>query len=646
MLLVVMFFVVVTLFIGGVGILALKRLNNAMISSAASSTRVAEVLSVSRAIDEISVALREIILLDDPESKEQEKDTIDRILTQSLQPILESFQPTPQETDMWNGFLDLWKGHDEIIERAYTASLENSGYYAKVMSIDYSMPYWLSYEPPLRAIYEEAKKMPGEQAAELAFLTIECIEAIKSLQMREKAALLADDQTAIDQNLDIGRADMARMSGRLNSIERFLTNPQISDEQLKQFNATFAQAGRDKIQFGDRGVVTYALTKFQIPPNFLHPAFPEASRIFWQTVKPIRGGGTQIFNRVAELAHRDTNAQAMRTLIEEANPRRLLESARINELIKISQEDLDAEHARASATYRGALLILLLSAGLGLLAGAFLTVVLVGRLSSSLRNLDASLTARSHKVKDIAAQLALTSTSLADGTAKGSASLEEISATLEELSATTTRNAENTVEADNIMTLVGQSVTKAKHSMDDVNRAMTEISESGAAIGKIIKTIDEIAFQTNLLALNAAVEAARAGEAGAGFAVVAEEVRNLASRSADAAKNTADLIATTVRNINSGSAMVSDAAATFSEADANSVKVAALVSEVAQASKEQSHGLEQISAAMNQIDHMTQANASAATECAAIADTLTAEESKLEETIDDIDVLVNGFAGR
>jgi methyl-accepting chemotaxis protein len=245
-------------------------------------------------------------------------------------------------------------------------------------------------------------------------------------------------------------------------------------------------------------------------------------------------------------------------------------------------------------------------------------------------------------VQRLADQLAANSEALADGAYHSSASLEETSAALEQLSSMTSRNAGNSVEADKLMQLASDSVIRAQTSMDNVIEAMAEISSSGNAIGKIIKSIDDIAFQTNLLALNAAVEAARAGEAGAGFAVVAEEVRNLASRSADAAKNTANLIENTTRNITSGSQMVNFTAENFKTVTDHSNKVAQLIGEVAEASKEQSQGIEQISKAVNNLDRVTQANAASARESSSIAGTLGDEEAKLNDTINEINSLVSG----
>ncbi|MDR2613270.1 MAG: methyl-accepting chemotaxis protein [Deltaproteobacteria bacterium] len=246
------------------------------------------------------------------------------------------------------------------------------------------------------------------------------------------------------------------------------------------------------------------------------------------------------------------------------------------------------------------------------------------------------------EVDTASGELSSASNTLAEGATENAASLEETSAALEELSSMTKRNSDNAIEANSLMAQTNDAVNRAESSMANVIQAMDQIATSGNEIGKIIKTIDEIAFQTNLLALNAAVEAARAGEAGAGFAVVADEVRNLAIRSADAAKNTADLIAATISNINSGSEMVNSTSENFHNVATNSAKVAQLVSEVAEASKEQSQGINQITTAMAQMDKVTQSNAASAEESASSAGQLSVQAGNLMNAVDDITLIVHG----
>lgn len=281
------------------------------------------------------------------------------------------------------------------------------------------------------------------------------------------------------------------------------------------------------------------------------------------------------------------------------------------------------------------------------LAVAIIMSIVVGMfiirsITKPVNNLVGILSDGANQVDNASHQLTSASNTLAEGATENAASLEETSAALEELSSMSRRNADNSIEANSLMLQASDAVQKADSSMVNVIHAMEEISISGNEIGKIIKTIDEIAFQTNLLALNAAVEAARAGEAGAGFAVVADEVRNLAIRSADAAKNTSDLIASTISNISSGTTMVNSTAENFKIVGEHSAKVAELLSEISEASKEQAQGISQITTAMTEMDKVTQSNAASAEESASAASQLSLEAGTLLEAVDDLNGLVQG----
>ncbi|MDR0354580.1 MAG: methyl-accepting chemotaxis protein [Deltaproteobacteria bacterium] len=291
---------------------------------------------------------------------------------------------------------------------------------------------------------------------------------------------------------------------------------------------------------------------------------------------------------------------------------------------------------------RNSLMLLIVGVISAVLASLLLAFFLTRSITNPLNNVIHLLTEGAQEVDAASADLSRAATTLADGATENAASLEETSAALEELSSMTKRNSDNAVEANSLMTQAHECVNKASTSMDSVISAMTQIAASGNEIGKIIKTIDEIAFQTNLLALNAAVEAARAGEAGAGFAVVADEVRNLAIRSADAAKNTADLIAATISNINSGSEMVNYTSEGFSAVAEHAGKVGQLVSEVAEASKEQSQGIGQIASAMNQMDKVTQNNAASAEQSAGAANQLSNQAGRLLNGVDELIRTVHG----
>ena len=178
--------------------------------------------------------------------------------------------------------------------------------------------------------------------------------------------------------------------------------------------------------------------------------------------------------------------------------------------------------------------------------------------------------------------------------------------------------------------------------MGQMAEAIVEITKSSEETGKIIKTIDEIAFQTNLLALNAAVEAARAGEAGAGFAVVADEVRNLAMRAAEAAKNTSSLIENTIQSVKKGNELTSATKEAFKKNMEIAGKVGKLIDEIAAASREQAQGVGQANKAIAEMDKVTQQNASNAEETASAAEEMSAQAGQMERLVKELMVLVGG----
>ena len=284
--------------------------------------------------------------------------------------------------------------------------------------------------------------------------------------------------------------------------------------------------------------------------------------------------------------------------------------------------------------------------GIVALAGVVLIVLLALVVTRSItrpinltiENLDSG----AEQVASAAAEVSSSSQSLAEGASEQAAALEQVTASLEQMSGMTKQNAKNAQEAKTWMDTARTTVEKSTGRMSDLTRSMTDISASGKEIGKIIKTIDEIAFQTNLLALNAAVEAARAGDAGQGFAVVAQEVRNLSQKAATAARNTADLIAGTIQKIESGANLVKDTEASFGEMAEDTLKAAGLIGQISEASREQSSGIEEIAKAIGQMDEVTQRNAASAEESASASEELSAQSQSMKEGVGALIALVNG----
>jgi methyl-accepting chemotaxis protein len=271
-----------------------------------------------------------------------------------------------------------------------------------------------------------------------------------------------------------------------------------------------------------------------------------------------------------------------------------------------------------------------------------ISIGIAKRITSPIEKVIEGLTNSSQQVALASGEISSASQSLAEGASKQAAGLQETSASIEEMASMTKQNADNANQANVLMGETSGIVDQANQSMTELNASMKEISIASEQTAKIIKTIDEIAFQTNLLALNAAVEAARAGEAGAGFAVVAGEVRNLAMRAAEAAKNTAGLLEGTVKKIQSGSNMVSKTNEDFGKVAAGSKKVGGLVGEIAAASREQAQGIEQINIAMAEMDRVVQQNASNAEESAKASEGMNVQAEQMKKFVDHLVVLVGG----
>ncbi len=198
---------------------------------------------------------------------------------------------------------------------------------------------------------------------------------------------------------------------------------------------------------------------------------------------------------------------------------------------------------------------------------------------------------------------------LSDSASQEAASIEETSASLDEIASMTRQNAANTSEANQLMISVKDAIRKANDSMAELTRSMKEINGASEQTQKIVKSIDEISFQTNLLALNASVEAARAGDAGAGFAVVAEEVRNLAMRATESARSSNNLIEDIVNKVKSGESLAGATRTAFNQVTTSAEKVVGIMGEIAAASEEQSQGIDQVNTAIAGMNIATQQNA-------------------------------------
>ncbi len=264
----------------------------------------------------------------------------------------------------------------------------------------------------------------------------------------------------------------------------------------------------------------------------------------------------------------------------------------------------------------------------------------IGQLMQALKDMNASLVTIVGQVRTGTDTIAVASREIASGNAdlssrteEQASSLEETASSMEELTGTVKQNAENARQANQLVVSTADVAARGGQVVGQVVDTMASIKDSSRKIADIIGVIDGIAFQTNILALNAAVEAARAGEQGRGFAVVAAEVRNLAQRSAGAAKEIKTLIEDSVGKVDAGSRLVDEAGKTMDEIVTSVKRVTDIMSEIAAASQEQSAGIEQVNQAVAQMDEVTQQNAALVEEAAAAAESLQDQAAKLAEAV-------------
>jgi methyl-accepting chemotaxis protein len=601
----------------------------------------AKVQTIGQEMLTLQLDLLEVALTDSLEEKAAIKVEIDKLIP-AIDSMVSSYQPLPEFSSEWQTFKGLWADQKTEIERIYALSYENSGYNAKFLAVRGSAQFWADFEAPLVQLYEQARATRTPIGTTVAFEALQLTEILKSLQLYEKLGILAITDENRTKWLDLGTKDLDRFLKSLDALERQMTNPIVSNQTLAAFNIEFMKAAEKSMTFGENGALEYGRVSFALPDNFINPEMPTLSRFYWESIKPNRGEGAILFHKVNELASKDSNRQAMAIIDGDFVPKSEQMGTLIEKIIGMTEAIVEDVKAEAQRTYFHSHLILILVTIIGLMLGTILASICVLTLNKHLMSIIDDLEDKAAALETLSTESATSSQTLASGATQSSASLEEIRSTLLEMTEKTKQNAARSEEAIDLVEETKVAVDKASASMNNVITAMQGISVSGNAIAKIVKTIDEIAYQTNLLALNASVEAARAGEAGAGFAVVADEVRNLAQRSAEAAKNTASLIETTILNISSGSEMVNATNEMFSVVIDHQPQLLERIHEVAEASEEQKLDIDQINAAIAEIDTATQNNAVSTEQAAASANLLLKEADHVLEIVDLMYLITHG----
>ncbi|HEY4301979.1 MAG TPA: methyl-accepting chemotaxis protein [Candidatus Didemnitutus sp.] len=390
-------------------------------------------------------------------------------------------------------------------------------------------------------------------------------------------------------------------------------------------------------------VTEFSATINQILKKYEETIFDPADRAIFERVtrarEAYRSSRQHFFDLAGDTARR---AEAVKLLNSQVYPAFKQYSAETKALFDLNAGGGDRVATSISGHAVRTTATVIVVALAALVLAAIIGFILIRSTNRVLTGISETLVAGADQTAAAAGQISSASQTLAEGASEQAASLEETSASLEEISSMTKRNSDSAGQAKSLAADTRQAAESGAGSMSEMRQAMDAIKESSTNIAKIVKTIDEIAFQTNILALNAAVEAARAGEAGAGFAVVAEEVRSLAQRSANSAKETAARIEDSVNRSEAGVRISLKVAESFDAILGKARQVDELIAEIATASGEQTEGITQVTTTVAQMDKVTQSNAAGAEEAASASEEMSAQAELMRESVRHLQSLVGG----
>jgi methyl-accepting chemotaxis protein len=370
----------------------------------------------------------------------------------------------------------------------------------------------------------------------------------------------------------------------------------------------------------------------------------EGSRAAAEEIRNAIGQWRQVFEEYLQNVGRSDFAGGHALVTDRMEPL-LAEVDKAAQVLADQQQTLRAS-SRDSAvqSVRRSKLTTLLLIGASLLCGAML-VLAIRNINRLLRSAVCDLNQGAHRVYTDAEEVRAASHALEEGASSQASAIEQTSASSEEVNATANQNADFAAKTTAVVKQVRQQMMGTNEVLDQTMAAMKEIGHSSERISNIIQVIDEIAFQTNLLALNAAVEAARAGETGKGFAVVADEVRTLAQRCAAAAKDTADLIGESMARSKEGQSRLDELTERIHSMSQATESVTTLADQVQRGSQEQARAMQEIGAALIQMQCLTEKTAANAQQGTAVGERLSTESKALEEVVERLDALVGSRCG-
>jgi len=368
----------------------------------------------------------------------------------------------------------------------------------------------------------------------------------------------------------------------------------------------------------------------------------EEGRNLLGKIKQAREDSKPINDQVIALGMTNKTSEAVHLDTEQAAPANQKLLNYLDEFSRLEQKKSQETTMAAQKTYNYALVSLLITVIIAMMIGITLAIIITLSITKPVNKIVTYLIDSSNQVAEASIQLSASAEQLSQGSNEQASAIEETSSTLQEAASMLQQNNVYTAQAVKLTEQSTESADKGKNEMQEMMTSIAEIKKSSDQIAKIIKVIDDIAFQTNILALNAAIEAARAGEAGMGFAVVAEEVRNLAGRSAQAANDTAAIIESNIELSTKGVLVAERVRDVLIEGAAHAKKINEIMGEIAAASGEQAQGIDQVNKAMIHMETVTQQNASSAEESASASEELSAQADSMRKIIHELSELVNG----